>query len=100
MGIMSIREWFATFRERRDAAAVERALAQSDAEVVFNSAAYNQVDVAEKEPQAAFQVNGLAVRNLALACRQEKCTAEDVFSLRSDLNHQCQSAVNYISARP
>jgi dTDP-4-dehydrorhamnose reductase len=37
---------------------------------VFNAAAYNQVDVAEKEPQAAFLVNGLAVRNLALACRQ------------------------------
>jgi dTDP-4-dehydrorhamnose reductase len=28
------------------------------------------VDVAEKEPLAALQVNGLAVRNLALACRQ------------------------------
>jgi len=53
-----------------DAAAVERALARSDAEVVLNAAAYNQVDVAEKEPQAAFLVNGLAVRNLALACRQ------------------------------
>ena len=45
-------------------------LAQFDAEIVFNSAAYNQVDVAEKEPQAAFLVNALAVRNLALACRQ------------------------------
>jgi dTDP-4-dehydrorhamnose reductase len=53
-----------------DRAAVERALARSDADVVFNAAAYNQVDVAEKEPQAAFLVNGLAVRNLALACRQ------------------------------
>lgn len=53
-----------------DAAAVERALASSDAQVVFNSAAYNQVDVAEKEPRAAFEVNALAVRNLALACRQ------------------------------
>jgi dTDP-4-dehydrorhamnose reductase len=53
-----------------DEAAVERALASSDADVVFNSAAYNQVDVAEKEPQTAFLVNGLAVRNLALACRQ------------------------------
>ena len=42
----------------------------SDAEVVFNAAAYNQVDVAEQEPQAAFLVNALAVRNLALACRQ------------------------------
>ena len=53
-----------------DAAAVEKSLSQSDAEVVFNSAAYNQVDVAEQEPQAAFLVNALAVRNLALACRQ------------------------------
>src|SRR5579883_3192811 len=49
---------------------VEGALAAYDAEVVFNSAAYNQVDVAEKEPQAAYLVNALAVRNLAIACRQ------------------------------
>jgi dTDP-4-dehydrorhamnose reductase len=53
-----------------DGAAVESALARLDPQVVFNAAAYNQVDVAEQEPQAAFQVNGLAVRNLALACRQ------------------------------
>jgi dTDP-4-dehydrorhamnose reductase len=53
-----------------DLAAVEGALAASEADVVFNSAAYNQVDVAENEPQAALQVNALAVRNLALACRQ------------------------------
>jgi dTDP-4-dehydrorhamnose reductase len=53
-----------------DFAAVERALATSDASVVFNAAAYNQVDVAEKEPQTALLVNALAVRNLALACRQ------------------------------
>jgi dTDP-4-dehydrorhamnose reductase len=53
-----------------EAAAVESALAGFDAEVVFNAASYNQVDVAEEEPQAAFQVNALAVRNLALACRQ------------------------------
>ena len=37
--------------------------------MVLNAAAYNQVDVAEKEPLAAFQVNALAVRNLAVACR-------------------------------
>jgi dTDP-4-dehydrorhamnose reductase len=53
-----------------DTARVERVLAQSEVDLVFNAAAYNQVDVAEKEPQAAFQVNALAVRNLALACRQ------------------------------
>lgn len=53
-----------------DRSAVETALASFDAQVVLNAAAYNQVDVAEKEPQAAYQVNALAVRNLALACRQ------------------------------
>jgi dTDP-4-dehydrorhamnose reductase len=53
-----------------DQHAVERVLARCDASMVINAAAYNQVDVAEKEPQAAFLVNGLAVRNLAMACRQ------------------------------
>jgi dTDP-4-dehydrorhamnose reductase len=53
-----------------DAAQVEQCLARVDPAVVINAAAYNQVDVAEKEPQAAYLVNGLAVRNLALACRQ------------------------------
>jgi dTDP-4-dehydrorhamnose reductase len=53
-----------------DPAAVEKAVTAFDAQVVFNAAAYNQVDVAENEPFAAFQVNAMAVRNLALACRQ------------------------------
>ncbi len=51
-------------------AAVEQAVAGFDPQIVLNAAAYNQVDVAENEPGAAFQVNALAVRNLALACRQ------------------------------
>ncbi len=53
-----------------DPVRVEQCLAQFDPSLVLNAAAYNQVDVAEKEPIAAFQVNALAVRNLALACRQ------------------------------
>ncbi|MEK7406437.1 MAG: dTDP-4-dehydrorhamnose reductase [Acidobacteriota bacterium] len=48
---------------------VEKCVSELAPEVVFNAAAYNQVDVAEQEPQAAFGVNALAVRNLALACR-------------------------------
>ncbi len=49
---------------------VERTLAEFTPDVVINSAAYNMVDVAEQEPQAAYQVNALAVRSLAIACRQ------------------------------
>jgi dTDP-4-dehydrorhamnose reductase len=66
----SVTGWDRARVDITDAAAVEQALAQYEAEIVFNAAAYNQVDVAEKEPQAAFLVNALAVRNLALACRQ------------------------------
>lgn len=53
-----------------DQALVERKVAEVDPSVVVNAAAYNQVDVAEKEPQAAWLANALAVRNLAMACRQ------------------------------
>jgi len=53
-----------------DAAAVERVIASSGADLVVNTAAYNMVDVAEIEPHAAYQVNALAVRNISVACRQ------------------------------
>ena len=53
-----------------EASQVEQCLAQCDPAIVLNAAAYNQVDVAEKEPQAAYLVNALAVRNVAIACRQ------------------------------
>jgi len=53
-----------------DAVLVEQCVAGLDPAVVFNAAAYNQVDVAEEEPDAAFLGNALAVRNVALACRQ------------------------------
>ena len=52
-----------------DAAVVERTVSGVDPAVVINAAAYNQVDLAETEPLAALQVNALAVRNLAIACR-------------------------------
>src|SRR5450432_1360485 len=66
----SVTAWDRAQVDITDTAAVQSALARDEAEVVFNAAAYNQVDVAEQEPQAAFVVNALAVRNLALACRQ------------------------------
>jgi len=53
-----------------DPQSVEQVLGQEDPGIVVNAAAYNQVDVAENEPVPAFLANGLAVRNLAMACRQ------------------------------
>jgi dTDP-4-dehydrorhamnose reductase len=53
-----------------DGEKVERALAEFEPFAVFNSAAYNQVDVAEREPLAALEANALGVRNVAVACRQ------------------------------
>jgi dTDP-4-dehydrorhamnose reductase len=53
-----------------DSAQVERTFAQEDPAIVINAAAYNQVDIAEKEPAPAMIANGLAVRNLAMCCRQ------------------------------
>lgn len=80
LGVELVREFAASGYEARgferhqvdiaDRAAVERAVADFDPALVVNAAAYNMVDVAENEPQAAFTVNGLAVRNLALASRQ------------------------------
>jgi dTDP-4-dehydrorhamnose reductase len=69
------RQWPVLRYDRRglditDASRVEEAIVKADAQVVINAAAYNQVDIAEKEPLPAYQANALAVRNLAMACRQ------------------------------
>src|SRR5438477_11409015 len=49
---------------------VERAVAEFEPFAVFNAAAYNQVDIAEREPLAAYEANAVGVMNLAVACRQ------------------------------
>ena len=38
--------------------------------------------------------------DMALACRNDKCTADDVFALRTNLLRQCDSTLSYISASP
>jgi len=53
-----------------DRARVEQAVGDLDPAIIINAAAYNQVDLAESEPETVLQVNSLAVRNLALAARQ------------------------------
>jgi len=37
--------------------------------------------------------------DMALACRNGRCSADDVFALHTDLVRQCERAVSYISAR-
>jgi dTDP-4-dehydrorhamnose reductase len=80
LGVELVRQWQGRGGEaigyrRRDvditsSEAVEAAVSQADPDFVFNAAAYNKVDIAESEPQAAYAANALAVRNLAVACRQ------------------------------
>ncbi|MDZ4799917.1 MAG: dTDP-4-dehydrorhamnose reductase [Bryobacteraceae bacterium] len=52
-----------------NAAAVEELVIRHTPTLVYNATAYNMVDVAEREPEAAFAGNVLAVRNLSMACR-------------------------------
>lgn len=53
-----------------DAAALRGYMIAVRPNVVINCAAYNFVDKAESEPEAAFAVNAWAVRNLATLCRE------------------------------
>lgn len=48
-------------------------LADLRPDVFINTAAYNFVDKAETEPEAAFRVNAWGVRELAIACRNVGC---------------------------
>jgi dTDP-4-dehydrorhamnose reductase len=53
-----------------DADALEQKLSEIRPTYVVNAAAYNLVDQAESEPEAAFAVNALGVRNLARASQK------------------------------
>jgi dTDP-4-dehydrorhamnose reductase len=52
-----------------DEDALDRAFAEVDPDVVFNCAAFHNVDVCESEPERSWQVNVNAVRELALRSR-------------------------------
>lgn len=53
-----------------DAAAVSAAVHSIRPDVVINATAYNKVDAAESEPEAAFAVNATGVLSLALAAQR------------------------------
>lgn len=49
---------------------VSAVIAEARPDVVLNTAAFHKVEECEKKPALAFQVNGTAAMNLALACRK------------------------------
>lgn len=51
-----------------DSAALDRAFAESEPDVVFNCAAFHNLDVCEQQPDTAWAVNVRAVRELAQRC--------------------------------
>lgn len=51
-----------------DRAAITRAIAEAEAEVVIHCAAYTDVDGCARNPALAYRVNGLGTQNVALAC--------------------------------
>ena len=52
-----------------DPATIDRAFSSCAPDMVINTAAYHNVPDCEKNPELAFRVNALGVRNLAAACR-------------------------------
>lgn len=52
-----------------DHARTRQVLTRAGPKVVINTAAFHRVDECEDQPQRAFQVNAIAVRNLAQVCR-------------------------------
>ena len=52
-------------------ASIRNALAKHAPDVVVNAAAYTAVDLAESEPERAFDINGQGVKHLAEACTQK-----------------------------
>jgi len=60
--------------EITEPASVDAALSSLRPDVVINAAAYNQVDRAEDEPDAAYAVNAIGPRNLARYCSAHDAT--------------------------
>ena len=51
-----------------DSAAVLQVVERHRPDFVINAAAYNKVDLAERDPETALRINALAVRNMAQFC--------------------------------
>jgi len=50
---------------------INAAISTHRADIIINTAAYTQVDLAESAPSLAFEINELAVKNIAMAARDK-----------------------------
>lgn len=57
-----------------DPASVERALHNSRPDILINTTAFHNVLLCEEDPESAFRINCVAVRDLARLCRRLKTT--------------------------
>ena len=56
-----------------DPVQIESVIRSAAPKLVINTSAFHKVEVCQTEAQQAFAVNGIAVRDLALACRRHDC---------------------------
>src|SRR5437879_7293999 len=52
----------------RNSEQVNSSIKAATPDLVINTAAFHNVELCEAEPEQSFQVNAIAIRNLALAC--------------------------------
>lgn len=81
---------------------VRRAILRSNAEIIFNAAAYTNVEQAEIETEKAFEINEIGVRNLATVSSEINAkfihfSTDYVFSGTRNEPWQIDSQVNPIS---
>jgi dTDP-4-dehydrorhamnose reductase len=67
--------------EINDRSSIEAMIVTHKPELVINTAAYHQVDLAEDDPEPAFATNTYGARNLALACAEHDV---DLFHVSTD----------------
>ncbi|MBC8248546.1 MAG: dTDP-4-dehydrorhamnose reductase [Anaerolineales bacterium] len=60
-----------------DRQAIAQAIVDFGPQVVIHAAAMTNVDVCERDPDAAYRINGLGTQNVALAC--QRCSAAMVY---------------------
>lgn len=71
------RDWIALTKKQLDISQLENVLDIMESvkpDRVINTAAYTQVDEAEKNPEKSFLINKEGAKNLAQACEKIKCT--------------------------